>query len=194
MDCPIRAARPQSVHSSGLVGPQSRADRPRLRNGPGAVRPWDNYSSVPGHSSGYFALSRTPSRVCPGTCGTPGPADQARRTGRQDLGLRLERPSGLLRVKPGQSRAHGASLRSRDPGAGRSRQHCKERLGRRGAAGQGYLPGAAASCLGPGPAHGTTNREPVTRSHGSFVSLQNPGRAPRHGRTRPQHSGLSRLA
>ena len=161
-----RPARSQST------APQPRADKPRVRNGPGAVRSQDNYSSVPGLSSGLSPLFRAPSGVRPGTCDTPGPADQARRTGRQDLGLRLERPSGRLRVKPGQSRAHGASLRSRDPGAGRSRQHCKERLGRLGAAGQGYLPGAAASCSSPGPAHGTSNREPVTRSRGSFVSLQ----------------------
>ncbi len=108
-----------------------------------------------------------------GRCGTPGPAGPARRTGRQNLRSKPERPYGQPRVKMGQSRARGllSGQGTRDrqwlatrQGLGRTRRTLRRRARQ--------MPRSHGELRSPGPTHGTLGREPVARSHGSLASPQ----------------------
>jgi hypothetical protein len=100
------AASLQSVHGSGpapVLGRQTSSPA-RARRGQPTGYPQFSPGPRPGNircSLGHSTAS------APGTCGTPGPAERARRAGRQNLRSKCKRPYGRPRVKLGQSRARG---------------------------------------------------------------------------------------
>ena len=144
------------------LGPRPRADKPQVRHGPGAASSQDNYSSVPGPSLVHPSLSWAPSGVRPGTCSTPGSADRAAGPGIETRAAvwAASSQAGTVRDPQGLHPVTGSRGRAQPAARQGMTRKTRRRRARRPPRGRG-------ESFEPRTGHGTLNREPVTRSHGS---------------------------
>jgi hypothetical protein len=104
--CQTGAASPQSVHGSGPAPAQGRQTSSLARARRGQPTGYPQFSPGPRPRDTPYSPGHSPASA-PGTCGTLGPADRARRSGRRNLRSKFKRSYGRPRVKVGQSRARG---------------------------------------------------------------------------------------